>query len=54
MQENKKKYYQQATYKEEFTMFPQPSTALFFQEIDRFNAIITTRSTYNKPLEICP
>jgi hypothetical protein len=53
-QENEKNYYQQATYEEKFPTFPQPSAMLFFQEIDRFNAIVTTRSTYNEPLEICP
>jgi hypothetical protein len=41
MQENKKKYYRRATYKDEFPMFPQPSAALLFQEIDHFNAIVT-------------
>jgi hypothetical protein len=51
MQENKKNYYQQATYKEKFPMFPQPSTMFFFQEIDCFNAILTTTSTYNEPLK---
>jgi hypothetical protein len=50
----RKKYYQQATYKDEFPMFPQPSAVLFFQEIDHFNTIVTKRSTYNEPLEICP
>ncbi len=53
-QENKKKYYQQATYEDEFLLFPQPSTGLFFQEIDHFDAIVTPRSTYNEPLKICP
>jgi hypothetical protein len=38
-----KKYYQQATHKDELSTFPQPSTALVFQEIDCLNAIITTR-----------
>jgi hypothetical protein len=54
MQENKQNYYQRATYKEELSTFPQPSAAPFFQEIDCFNAIGTTRSTYDEPLEICP
>jgi hypothetical protein len=49
-----KKYYQQATYEDEISMLPQPSAALFFQEIDLLNAIVTTRSTYDEPLEICP
>jgi hypothetical protein len=49
-----KKYYQQATYKEELSMFPQPSTVLVFQEINHLNAIVTTRSTYDEPLEVCP
>ncbi len=53
-QENKKNYYQWATYEDEFPTFTQPSAVLFFQEIDRFNAIVTTRSTYDEPLEICP
>ncbi len=27
---------------------------LLFQEINRLNAIVTMRSTYNEPLEVCP
>jgi hypothetical protein len=50
----RKNYYQQATYKDEISTFPQPSTALVFQEIDCLNAIITTRSAYDEPLEVCP
>jgi hypothetical protein len=52
-----KKYYQQATYKDKLSTFPQPSAALFFQEINHLNAIVTTRSTYNEHLEVfevCP
>ena len=54
MQENKKKYYQQATYKNELSMFSQPSAMLIFQEINHLNAIVTTRSTYDEPLEVSP
>jgi hypothetical protein len=50
----KKKYYQQATYEDELPTYPQPSAALVFQEINRLNAIITMRSTYDEPLEVCP
>jgi hypothetical protein len=49
-----KKYYQRATYKDKISTFPQPSTALVFQEIDCLNAIVTTRSAYDEPLEVCP
>ncbi len=49
-----KKYYQQATYEDTFPKFPQPSAMLLFQEIDRFNAIVTTRFTYNESLKIFP
>jgi hypothetical protein len=41
-----KKYYRQATYEDEISMFPQPNAVLVFQEIDCLNAIITTRSAY--------
>jgi hypothetical protein len=49
-----KKYYQQATYEDKTSTFPQPSATLFFQEINQLNAIVTMRSTYNEPLEVCP
>ncbi len=52
-----KNYYPQATYKDEISTFPQPSAALFFQEINHLNAIVTTRSTYDEHLEVfevCP
>jgi hypothetical protein len=49
-----KSYYQQATYKGELSTLPQPSATLVFQEINHLNAIITTRSTYDEPLEVCP
>jgi hypothetical protein len=47
-------YYQQATYEDELATFPQPSAVLVFQEINHLNAIVTTRSTYDEPLEVCP
>jgi hypothetical protein len=49
-----KKYYQQDTYEDKISTFPQPSTVLVFQEIDCLNAIITMRSAYDEPLEVCP
>jgi hypothetical protein len=52
--EKTKKYYQQATYKDKISTFPQPSALLVFQEIDCLNAIVTTRSTYDEPFEVCP
>jgi hypothetical protein len=52
-----KKYYQQATYEDKISTFPQPSGALVFQEINCLNTIVTTRSTYDEHLEVfevCP
>ena len=49
-----KNYYQQDTYEGKLSTFPQPSALLVFQEIDCLNAIITTRSANNEPLEVCP
>jgi hypothetical protein len=51
---NQKKYYQRATYKDEISTFPQPSTVHVFQEIDPLNTIVTTRSAYDEPLEVSP
>ncbi len=52
MQENKK--IKQATYEDKISTFPQPSATLVFQEINGLNAIVTTSSTYDEPLEVCP
>jgi hypothetical protein len=49
-----KNYYRRATYKDKISTFTQPSTALVFQEIDCLNAIVTIRSAYDAPKEVCP
>jgi hypothetical protein len=49
-----KKYHQQATYEDKISTFPQSSAVLVFQEIDCLNAIVTTRSAYDEPLDVCP
>ncbi len=49
-----KKYYQRATYEDKISTFPPPNAALVFQEINHLNAIVTMKSTYDEPLEVCP
>jgi hypothetical protein len=49
-----KKYYQQATYENKISTFPQPSTTLAILEMYCLNAINTMRSACNEPLEVCP
>ncbi len=47
-----KNYYRQATYKDNFSAFPQPSAMFLLQKINRFNAIVTMRSTHNESLDM--
>ncbi len=46
--------YQQATFEDQVPTFYQPSAALDFQETNSDNAYITTWSSPNEPLEVCP
>jgi hypothetical protein len=41
-------------YEDNFLTFPQPSATFLFQEINHFNAIVTTKSTHDESLEVCP
>ncbi len=47
-------YYQRATYEDKVSTFPQPSAVLIVQETNCLNAIVTMRSAYDEPLEVCP